>query len=134
MRRHDWTKIVCGLALSCGLLLPEVAPGQTAARPAELEQAMQAIRIRDYATVLELLWPLAEQGDAEAQYQLGGMYRTGRGVMRDYDLARQLLERAAAQEYAMAHCGLASLYEKGLGGQIDHEKARFHYERALALG
>jgi hypothetical protein len=38
----------------------------------------------DYATALRLLRPLAEQGDADAQYNLGLMFADGRGVPQDY--------------------------------------------------
>jgi len=38
----------------------------------------------DYATAFRLWRALAEQGNAQAQYNLGVMYYKGRGVPRDY--------------------------------------------------
>ena len=38
----------------------------------------------DYATALSILQPLAEQGHAAAQSNLGFMYSNGRGVAQDY--------------------------------------------------
>jgi hypothetical protein len=38
----------------------------------------------DYATALKEWTPLAEQGYADAQYNLGDMYRYGLGVPHDY--------------------------------------------------
>ena len=38
----------------------------------------------DLATALREWRPLAEQGDAKAQYNLGVMYDNGKGVTQDY--------------------------------------------------
>ena len=40
--------------------------------------------IKDYETAYKLWLPLAEQGDAGAQYLLGMMYDLGQGVLQDY--------------------------------------------------
>jgi TPR repeat protein len=42
----------------------------------------------DYATALRLFCPLADQGDADAQYNLGVMYDEGRGVAQNAMLRR----------------------------------------------
>ena len=48
-------------------------------------QAGQEANIRgDYATALKEFRPLAEQGDAYAQLNLGGLYYEGHGVAQDY--------------------------------------------------
>ena len=57
------------------LLLSLAAP--VAAGP--LEDANAAYGRGDYATALRLLRPLADQGDADAQINLGFMYANGRG-------------------------------------------------------
>jgi TPR repeat protein len=41
----------------------------------------------------------AEQGDAEAQYNLGFCYYKGLGVKRDYKLAKSLIEKSAGQGF-----------------------------------
>jgi hypothetical protein len=48
-----------------------------------LEDANAAYDRRDYATAQRLFRPLAEQGDAKAQFRLGGMYLNGQGVPQD---------------------------------------------------
>jgi len=48
-----------------------------------LEDADAAIKRRDYATALRLIRPLAEQGDAGAQYNLGVFYDNGLSVRQD---------------------------------------------------
>jgi len=50
----------------------------------------------DYATALRLLKPLAEQGLADAQFNLGVMYATGRGVPQDDVRAHMWYNLAAA--------------------------------------
>lgn len=43
----------------------------------------------DYAEAVRLIRPLAEQGNASAQYRLGFMYTTGQGVPRDLAEAKK---------------------------------------------
>ena len=49
-----------------------------------LEDAKKAYDHRDYETAVRLYKPLANKGDPEAQYSLGYMYRTGKGVLKDH--------------------------------------------------
>lgn len=51
----------------------------------------------DFAAALRQYRPLAEQGDATAQYVLGRMYARGQGVPKDYALAYMWFNLAAAQ-------------------------------------
>jgi TPR repeat protein len=69
--------------------------GSVAAGP--LEDADAAVKRRDYATALRLIRPLAEQGDASAQYNLGVFYDNGLGVPQDYVSALMWLNLSAAQ-------------------------------------
>lgn len=50
----------------------------------------------DYATALQEWRPLAEQGDAKAQFNLGVMYNNGEGVAQDYITAHVWFNIAAA--------------------------------------
>jgi TPR repeat protein len=62
-----------------------------------LEDADAAIKRRDYATAVRLIRPLAEQGDANAQYKLGVFYDNGLGVPQDKIRAYMWLNLSAAQ-------------------------------------
>jgi TPR repeat protein len=62
-----------------------------------LEDADAAIKKRDYATAVRLIRPLAEQGDASAQYKLGVFYDNGLGVPQDHISAYMWLNLSAAQ-------------------------------------
>ena len=67
--------------------------GSVAAGP--FEDGVVAYEKGDYSTALRLFRPLAEQGDAAAQYNLGLMYASGRGVPQDYASAHMWLNLAA---------------------------------------
>ncbi len=51
---------------------------------APVDDAIAAQNKGDYATALRLLRPLAEGGNATAQYNLGGLYASGQGVPQNY--------------------------------------------------
>ena len=48
------------------------------------QDGVDAYNRKDYKTAYQLWLPIAEQGDAEAQYNLGVMYDDGTGVLQDY--------------------------------------------------
>ncbi|MGA9440360.1 MAG: hypothetical protein WBV76_19525 [Pseudolabrys sp.] len=62
-----------------------------------LEDADAALKRRDYATALRFICPLAEQGDASAQYNLGVLYDNGLGVPQDKVRAYMWFTLSAAQ-------------------------------------
>ena len=62
----------------------------------DLEDAKAADDRGDYETVLKLLRPLAEQGDAKAQFNLGVSYSKGKGVPQDDKEAVKWFRKAAA--------------------------------------
>ncbi len=51
----------------------------------------------DYATALREFRPFAEQGDANAQFNLGVMYDKGQGVPQDYAEAVKWYRKAVEQ-------------------------------------
>ncbi len=53
----------------------------------DFQDADDAYDRKDYKEVVRLFLPLAEQGDAQAQFNLGKMYAEGTGVQQDYALA-----------------------------------------------
>ena len=75
------------------LVLSVAAP--VAAGP--LEDGEAAYQRGDYSTALRLLRPLAEHGDAHAQFDLGVIYNNGRGVLQNFATAYKWFSLAAAQ-------------------------------------
>ena len=92
-----------------------------------LEHAFAALRQSDDATALRLLRPLAEQGNAEAQYNLGAMYGNGLGVPVNNDEALKWQRLAADQGHAKAQFTLGLIYREGLGvPKNDVEAAKWY--------
>ena len=89
-----------------------------------LEQAATAIRLRQYPEAVELLIPLAAQGNAEAQYQLASLYRSGRGVKQDLDAYLEMLTASANGGFARAQYQLGLAYEAGSLVPADLDQAR----------
>ena len=56
----------------------------------DFEDTLNALEREDYETAYKLFLPLAEQGDADAQFNLGTMYYGGEGVPQDYAEAIKL--------------------------------------------
>ena len=84
----------------------------------------------DYATALREWQPLAKQGHAVAQYNLGLLYANGQGVPKDDAQARQWYEKATTQEHADAQVNRGSLYDYGRGGPQDFKMAVRWYRRS----
>lgn len=76
----------------------------------------------------------AEQGDAEAQFMLGTLYRNGDGVLQNDTQAVEWFQRAANQGYVRALSALGSSYWAGRGVRQDYSQAYFWYQLALAEG
>ena len=69
---------------------------------ANYNQGLTAYNNGDYATALLEWKPLAEQGNADAQYNLGVMYYKGQGVIQDNVYAHMWFNIAASarEKYA----------------------------------
>ena len=63
---------------------------------ADLQKGLDAANRGDFATALREWRPLAEQGDASAQNNLGFMYVYGKGVLQDYVRAHMWFNIAAS--------------------------------------
>ena len=73
----------------------------------------------------------AEQGDAEAQYNLGMAYRIGEGAPQDFEQAVRWFRAAAEQGDARAQYSLGVRYHEGEGVPQDYEQAvRWFYSAA----
>ena len=136
MRRH----ILRGLKIF--LLMASFSVNAVSAGP--FEDGLAAADRGDYPTAVELLRPLAEQGDARlaighgtarAQFALGLMYEYGgRGVTQDYEKAVEWYRLAAMQGDAEAQFNLGRMYENGKGVTQDYKKAVDWYRLAAKQG
>ena len=111
-----------------------LAMGITASLAQDYQKGKDAYLKRDYATALSEWKPLAEQGDAEAQYNLGWMYEAGEGVTQDYAEAVNWFRKAAEQGNAGAQNNLGSRYILGKGVIQDIVLAHMWYDIAASNG
>ncbi len=77
----------------------------------------------DYETALKKFLPLAKQGLAAAQLNLGLMYANGQGGPQDYGEGMQWIRRAADQGDAAAQSNLGVMYDEGQGVPKDSIQA-----------
>ena len=79
----------------------------------DYEKGLEAYERGDYATALREWQPLAKQGEAIAQYNLGVMYVNGHGVTQDDAEAVKWYRKAAQQGYALSQHNLGFMYVNG---------------------
>jgi uncharacterized protein len=68
---------------------------------------------KDYATALKEFKPLAEQGNADAQFNLGLIYINGLGTPKNEEIAFKWFHKSAEQRHARAQFFLGWMYEAG---------------------
>lgn len=112
------------------LMLSVAAP--VAAGP--LKEANAAYNKGNYQLALQIIRPLAEHGDAEAQVMLGFLYQEGEGTPQDYPEAVKWYRLAAEQGNAMGQTSLGSMYVSGRGVPQDSVEAVKWFRRAADQG
>ncbi len=100
----------------------------------EARRADKAYLHGDYGTAYKELLYLAEAGDARAQYDLGVMYDTGRGVPQSNEEALKWYRMAAEQGEARALYNLGLMYANGQGVPQDYVQAYFWISLSAARG
>ncbi len=110
-----------------------------------LKDARAAYEAFDFVEAVRILRPIAEQGNAEAQLFLGGLYLTGKSrrhryshtvvsVPKDYAEAARLYRLAAGQGNAVAPYNLGVMYFNGEGVPQDFVLAHMWFNLAAAQG
>ncbi|MBB3570546.1 tetratricopeptide repeat protein [Rhizobium sp. BK491] len=88
----------------------------------------------DYQRALKYWQPLAEHGDAQAEFGLGLLYETGHGVEQNFDTAQSWYRKAAEQGLASAQNTLGAMYANGRGVAKDDVQAEELYRKAAEQG
>ena len=107
---------------------------ETPPAEADFNAGVAAYKQGDYATALREWHPLAKQGNAKAQSNLGVMYNKGQGVTQDYAEAAKWYRKAAEQGYADAQYNLGFMYDEGLGVPQDDDEAVRWYSKGAEQG
>ena len=120
-------KIIIRLTLS--LLL-----GSGVAVATDFDKGLKAAQSGDFKTALAEWMPLAEQGNANAQRNLGLMYDNGDGVQENDKTAVKWYTLAAEQGLDQAQSNLGFMYYNGKGVTQDYETSAKWYALAAEQG
>jgi len=115
----------CLPALAAALALSVVTPDGALA---------QSIAKDDDSILAETLHAEADKGNARAQYNLGMMYISGRGVTQDDAQAIAWWRKAAERGDADAEYSLGRMYTGGRGIAKDRDQAVAWYRKAADQG
>ena len=97
-----------------------------------LSDATQVYDAGDYEKAIKMYTPLAKEGNAEAQFTLGMMYRAGRGVEQDFNAANKWYLLASEQGHPIAQFYLGWMYAKGRGVPRDFVRSYMWIDVAIA--
>jgi uncharacterized protein len=111
-----------------------VAFAQTPAFADALADGATAALKGDFQTAFKLWKPLADQGNAKAQFKLGFMYENGKGVTKDNIEAVKWYRKAAEQGHAWAQTNLGVMYMLGKGVKKSAVDAYVWFNFAAAAG
>jgi TPR repeat protein len=96
----------------------------------DLEVGITAYQQQDYQAALNAWNRAAQQGDADAEYNLGQLYRLGQGVKRSYPVAQSYYLKAANKNHPLAQLNLGTMYYSGKLGSGEEENAFYWLQKA----
>jgi len=91
---------------------------------ADFQAALDAYNSGDFETAHGEWLPLAENGSAAAQFNIGMMFERGEGREQDLPKAAEWYLRAAENDFARAQFRLGEMFEAGQGLEQDLVQAR----------
>jgi TPR repeat protein len=118
--------LVAALTVAAALEAPAIADA--------VDDGVAAYRDKAYARAAALWRPMAESGDAAAQYLLGSLYAEGKGVEHDDATAFMWYQRAATQGDAAAQYNVGASYAAGAGVARNETEAAKWFRRAADQG
>ena len=95
-----------------------------------IPKGITPVTVKSPEKMKEVCQKLAEQGDAEAQFNLGCCYENGDGVAKDKSEAVKWYRKAAEKGLVDAQRQLGRCYEKGNGVAKDEDEAKKWYKQA----
>ena len=110
-------------ATSTAAMQVETKPAQTTSTP--------AVAPKDPIAELK---KAADEGDKDAQFNLGMKYYEGKGVTKNYTTAFQYLKPLAEAGYVKAFFPVADMYHRGQGVAKDRAAAEKWYQKAADNG
>jgi TPR repeat protein len=125
----NYSRMNISKAICCLLLL-----FSTSIHAATYEEGKQAYLSQDYAKALEILKPLAENGNSQAQITLGLMYDYGHGVKKDPAESIKWYLMAAEQGVPLVQHDMGVKYFQGQGVEQNYQEAAKWWEMSANAG
>jgi hypothetical protein len=127
------TTVLRNIVLTCGIAA--LLLGAPLSATAGFDAGLAAYQRNEGRTALRHLLPLAQRGNAEAQYYVGRLYFYPElGARQDYRASAAWFTRAAAQGHAAAQYKLGGMYFAGRGVAQDDRLAVAWWRRAAEQG
>jgi TPR repeat protein len=98
----------------------------------DVKAANSALQRKNYPLALKYFVPLAQQGNADAQNELGFMYHEGLGLPKDPLKAVYWYTKAAEQDHPSAQFNLGNRYRQGDGVTEDDAVAVAWWKKAAS--
>ncbi|MEC7885352.1 MAG: tetratricopeptide repeat protein [Pseudomonadota bacterium] len=100
----------------------------------ELNSGLQAFEAKHFSRAMQLLSPLAEDGNTEAQHRCAIMYQNGLGNKENPLLAYKWMKKAAENGHALAQHGLGFMFMEGDCVEKNGEQAVYWFTKAAEQG
>ncbi len=110
------------------LILALAGVGPTAHAADEMGASFAAAEAENFDSAVSIWKSLAEQGDSQAQFNLGLMYHSGLGLAQNQGEAVKWYQKAAEGGYSAARVYLVVGYEEGWFG-LPQDQQMPHYWR-----
>ena len=99
-----------------------------------LTSGISAFESKQFVRAYELLFPLAEKGNADSLYRLAIMTQNGLGMVANKEKALAWMQSAAEQGFDLAQHGLAFMYMEGECVEQDYAQAIHWFKLASEQG
>ena len=116
------------------VLLAALHLSQASAGSPMYNEGLTAFASGDIATAFQLWRPLAEHGDADAQFALASLYYDGIGVPVDHTESSYWFLLASRRGHADAQFNLGNAYKRGEGVRQSDAMAVHWWEKAAGQG
>jgi len=113
---------------------PNNTEKQSAENLMALQSGISAFETKQFVRAYQLLYPLAEQGNVEAQYRLAIMAQNGLGMVVNTKEAERWMRAAAETGFDLAQHGLGFMYLQGECVEQDYAQAIKWFSLAAEQG
>jgi len=135
LRRYRIARFLSGCILVVfPIFVVHAATSVEVTNDSPIDVGITAVDNEDYAGAFTVFSRLAKAGDAEAQYNLAMLYRTGKGVEKDLKASFKWFQQAAEQGVSDAQYYLAHMYDNGETVEKNLSKAFEWYRKAAEQG